>query len=273
MSITPFTDPALIAGPLYADANRLARRTSALHAAKISGPDATATITDLAATAAPGAGVVCDIGCGRGSTTAALAARLAPAQLIAVDQSAALLATVTARLARAGQPVTTLVADFHHIPLLDRSVDLAVAAFCLYHFPHPQQALTEIRRCLRPGGHVVLATKSACSYREIDQLVATSGLDPDAVARPSLYQSLHTDTITQITEGVLTVEAVVSQQHVFRFNDLNHIAAYVATSPKYQLAKQMAGDPVALGAALRARLLDRPVTATSTVTYVLARRR
>ena len=51
MSIVPFTDPALIAGPLYAAANRLVQRTSALHAVKISGPDA--TIVDLAGPASP----------------------------------------------------------------------------------------------------------------------------------------------------------------------------------------------------------------------------
>ena len=32
MPATPFTDPDQIAGPLYADPTRLARRTSALHA-------------------------------------------------------------------------------------------------------------------------------------------------------------------------------------------------------------------------------------------------
>jgi len=46
---TPFTDPDLVAGPLYATAARLAQRTGTLHAAKISGADATTTIVDLAA--------------------------------------------------------------------------------------------------------------------------------------------------------------------------------------------------------------------------------
>jgi hypothetical protein len=71
MPATPFTDPQLIA-PLYATAGRLAQRTGALHAAKISGEDATATITDLAAQVTPTNPVVCDIGCGRGTTTLAL---------------------------------------------------------------------------------------------------------------------------------------------------------------------------------------------------------
>ncbi len=49
--------------------------------------------------------------------------------------------------------------------------------------------IDEITRCLRPGGTAILATKSADSYRELDQLVAASGLDPAALSRPGLYQA------------------------------------------------------------------------------------
>ena len=92
MPAIPFTDPHRLA-PLYATPDRLARRTGALHAAKISGEDATATITELAARGAPARPVVCDIGCGRGTTTIDLATRLAPRQVVAVDRSPLLLHT------------------------------------------------------------------------------------------------------------------------------------------------------------------------------------
>src|SRR5437867_3820192 len=131
MPATPFTDPDQIAGPLYADPARLACRTSALHAAKVSGDDATATITALAADSSTAAPVVCDIGCGRGTTTLHLATHLRPSRLIAVDQSAALLDTVRERLTAAGHHIDTMCADFHHLPLPDNSVDIAIVAFCL----------------------------------------------------------------------------------------------------------------------------------------------
>lgn len=135
MTSSPFTDPGLVAGPLYATADRLARRTGALHTAKISGGDTTATIADLAARSAPTAPTVCDIGCGHGTTTLALAGQLAPARLIALDQSPALLEVVADRAQRSGHTVETLCADFHHLPLPEASVDTAVVAFCLYHSP------------------------------------------------------------------------------------------------------------------------------------------
>ncbi|MGH3980277.1 MAG: class I SAM-dependent methyltransferase [Pseudonocardiaceae bacterium] len=271
MPATPFTDPQLLA-PLYATAGRLAQRTEALHAAKIRGEDATATITELAAQVAPTNPVVCDIGCGRGTTTLALAACLAPQRLIALDQSPALLDTVRNRAAQAGHTVETMCADFHQLPLPEASVDVAVAAFCLYHSPHPEQVVAAIAGRLAAGGHAVLVTKSADSYHEIDQLIADAGLDPDATSRPSLYASFHSGTAAEITATALRVVQVVHQEHLFRFAGLDHLADYLATSPKYQLPEHLAGQTAALAGELRRRMPDEPVTATSTVTYVTAAR-
>lgn len=270
MPATPFTDPDQIAGPLYADPTRLARRTSALHAAKISGDDATATITALAAHPSPAAPVVCDIGCGRGTSTLHLATQLRPHRLIAVDQSAALLDTVRERLTAAGHHVDTMCADFHHLPLPNSSVDVAIAAFCLYHSPRPADVVAEIARCLAPGGRAVVVTKSADSYQEIDQLIAASGLDLDAAERPSLYTTFHSGNAVDTTATAMQIVQTQHQHQVFRFQHLEHLADYVATSPKYTLPARLAGHPRRLAAELRRRLPDRPVTATSTVTYVQA---
>jgi SAM-dependent methyltransferase len=272
MTSSPFTDPGLVGGPLYATAERLARRTGALHAAKISGGDATATVADLAARFVPAAPTVCDIGCGRGTSTLALADRLAPARLIALDQSPALLKVVADRARRSGHAVETLCADFHHLPLPEVTVHIAVAAFCLYHSPRPEQVLAEIARCLVPGGRAILVTKSADSYYEVDQLIAESGLDPDAPDRNSLYASFHGDVAAEITAHVLRVEHVVRQCHVFRFTGLDHLAAYVTTSPKYQLPEDLTGHATELADELRRRIPDKPITTTSSITYVEAAR-
>ncbi|MGQ0776296.1 MAG: class I SAM-dependent methyltransferase [Pseudonocardiales bacterium] len=267
MPATPFTDPDLVAGPLYATAGRLAQRTGALHAAKISGGDATATIVDLAARCTVTSPVVCDIGCGRGTTTWQLAARLVPARIIAVDQSQALLDTVAERL---GHTVETVCADFHHLPLPESSIDVAVAAFCLYHSPQPERVVAQIARCLGSGGRAVLATKSADSYHEIDQLITETGLDPHAAMRPSLYEAFHGDTASDIVATALQVEQVLHQQHIFRFTGLDQLATYVATSPKYHLPEHLTGETSRLANELRRRTSDRPITTTSTVTYVTA---
>jgi ubiquinone/menaquinone biosynthesis C-methylase UbiE len=266
----PFTDPAEVQGPLYATAGRLASRTSALHRARVSGRHAADVIADLATDAAnPAPDVIADIGCGRGTTTLTLAGRFPRARIAAIDLSAALLTTARNRTGRPGRAVAVR-ADFHRFPLADRSCDLIVAAFCLYHSPDPASVITEIARCLTDNGTAVIAVKSANSYRELDRLMAASGLDPAAETHPSLYQAAHSGNITALAETGLAVRRAVHETHRFTFPALADTAEYLATSPKYDLPPALAGSADALAAALAARLPDQPVTATSVVTYLVA---
>ena len=268
----PFLDPVLLHGALYGNADRLASRTTALHRAKVAGRPVAEVIVELARAALPSPqhATVADIGCGRGTTTRQIAADLRPAVLIGVDASAALLAA--ARHRAGTEQIRWVRSDFHRLPLADRRCDLVVAAFCLYHSPRPTDVLAEIGRCLAPGGVTVMVTKSADSYRSLDRLVADAGLDPHALERPSLYAAAHTDNLADLLADGLRLGQVIHETHRFRFTDLTHVAQYLATSPKYRLPDHLCGNPARLATALRRRLRDRPVTATSTITYVLAHR-
>lgn len=170
-----------------------------------------------------------------------------------------------------GYPVRRVCADYHRLPVPDGAIDLVVAAFCLYHSPRPADVIAELARCLTSGGTAVLATKSADSYRALDELVAAAGLDPDATTRPSLYATVHSGNLAALVAGALEVRGVLDEPHHFRFADLAHAAAYLATSPKYEMPASLRGQPEALATALRERLPDTPVAATSTVTYLVAR--
>jgi ubiquinone/menaquinone biosynthesis C-methylase UbiE len=271
MTSTPFTDPETVAG-LYADAGRTQQRTSALLTAKISGENATATIVDLAARNSPHRPSVCEIGCGRGTVILALAEALVPDRHTVVDISPAFLATVNKRAADAGFAVETVRGDFHHLPLPDTTFDVLVAAFCLYHSTRPADVVAEIARCLAPGGRAVLATKSADSYHELDQLMVDTDLDPTVTSRPSLYETFHSTNAADIVATGIDVTEVIHREHAFRFTDFEHLAAYAITVPKYQLPQRMATNPSEFAAELRRRTRDRPLTATSTVTYLTGNR-
>src|SRR5436190_21370606 len=137
-----------------------------------------------------------------------------------------------------------MCADFHRLPLPGDSVDVAIAAFCLYHSLRPADVVAEIARCLAPGGRAVLVTKSADSYQEIDQLIAASGrLDLEAAGRPSLYATFHSGNAANTTAAAMLVLQTQHQQQVFRFQHLDHFADYVATSPKYTLPAHLAEHP------------------------------
>ncbi|HEY2265356.1 MAG TPA: methyltransferase domain-containing protein [Streptosporangiaceae bacterium] len=268
----PFTDPGQIRGSLYASVDRQARRTSALHRARVSGRHAAEVIADLAAAAAvTSAPVIADIGCGRGTTTRLLAERLPQAWTIAIDLSAALLAAARTRLPSAVRAGTAR-ADFHQLPLRDGACDLAVAAFCLYHSRSPGRGIAEITRCLGPDATAIIAVKSADSYRELDLLMADSGLAPDAADRPSLYATAHSGNIEHLTDASLDVREVIHDTHAFAFPALADLAEYLATSPKYGLPASLTGDAARLAAKLCRRLPDEPFTMTSVVTYVVAQR-
>jgi ubiquinone/menaquinone biosynthesis C-methylase UbiE len=166
--------------------------------------------------------------------------------------------------------VTAVCADFHRLPFAEGCLDVAVAAFCLYHSPRPSLVVAEVARSLVSGGRVIVVTRSADSYHELDTLVAASGLDPAARRRRSLCASFHSGNAARIVGRHLSVRRVVHQRHIFRFTDLAHLAAYLATTPKYQLSAEIAAAPKELAAVLRCRLGERTVTTTSTVTYVEA---
>ena len=265
---------------LYGTADRLAARTGALHRAKTTGRPVADVVADLAHVhRREGAWrVVLDIGCGRGSSTQALATQLRPDLLVGVDASGAMLAAARRRMPGASdRPGDRLAVqwargDFHQLPFRAGVCTLAVAAFCLYHSPRPQRAIAEITRCLVPDGLAVLVTKSVDSYHHLDDLVAVAGLDRDAYTRPSLYATAHSGNLATLAATDLQVCRVEHEQHRFRFTGLRHVAEYLTTSPKYQMPPTVQGQVDAIEAALIAAVPDQPVDTDSTVTYVVARR-
>lgn len=274
--INPFLDPAQQV-ELYGHASRLAGRSSALMRAKTSGRPVLDTIVWLvrAHRERPDRlGLALDLGCGRGTSSLTFAQGLRPRRVVGLDASPALIDQALQRAQRLpGVSVSFIQGDFHHLPLPARSCDAVVAAFCLYHSPRPETVVAEIDRVLVPGGLAVLVAKGLDSYREMDQLVAAAGLDPRAEQHESLYISAHSGNLADLAATSLDVLTTEDEEHRFTFDGHDHLAEYLATNPKYDLAPGLYGDPSALAATLHEFLPDRPLTATSLVTFVVAQSR
>ncbi|MFI9358663.1 methyltransferase domain-containing protein [Streptomyces lydicus] len=107
-----------------------------------------------AGTAYPPGSRVLEVGCGVGAQTVHLAHSSPGARITAVDLSEESLtqarAHVTAHAPEAD--VTWHRADLHQLPYSDGHFDHLFACFVLEHLRDPAQALTELRRVLRPGG-------------------------------------------------------------------------------------------------------------------------
>ncbi|MDE3722070.1 methyltransferase domain-containing protein [Nocardiopsis sp. N85] len=96
-----------------------------------------------------------DIGCGPGTITADLAARVAPGRVVALDSSAEAVDLARATAEKEGvEGVEFRVGDVHELDLPDASFDVVHAHQVLQHVADPVRALSEMRRVTAPGGVV-----------------------------------------------------------------------------------------------------------------------
>jgi ubiquinone/menaquinone biosynthesis C-methylase UbiE len=101
----------------------------------------------------PGTAVL-DVGCGPGTITADIAARVAPGRVVAVDRAAAVIEEAAATCAAAGVTVDCRVGDAYALDVPDATFDVVHAHQVLQHLTDPVAALREWMRVTRPGGVV-----------------------------------------------------------------------------------------------------------------------
>jgi ubiquinone/menaquinone biosynthesis C-methylase UbiE len=102
-----------------------------------------------------GHGDLLDVACGPGVVTAAIAP--GAASVVAFDATEQMLEKAKARCARAGLTnVAFKHGDAENLPFRDAQFNGVVTRLAIHHFAHPQRALDEMARVLRPGGIAVI---------------------------------------------------------------------------------------------------------------------
>ncbi len=138
-----------------------------------------------------------DVGCGPGTITVDLAARLPAGQVTGIDAAPEALADARAEAARRAQRnVTFDVGDVRHLGFNDAAFDVVHAHQVLQHLTDPVAALAEMRRVCRPGGVVAArdgdyggflwfpGDPELAEWRTLYQRVArATGGEPDAGRR------------------------------------------------------------------------------------------
>lgn len=103
----------------------------------------------------PPPGPVADLGCGTGAHGLALARR--GYDVVGVDGSPRMVEVARTRAARDGLGVAFDVHDVNApLRFADASFGGVLAILVLQHLAHPAAFIAEVRRCLRPGGHLLL---------------------------------------------------------------------------------------------------------------------
>ena len=103
-------------------------------------------------------GLFADVGCADGRLLVKLAGRM-PTR-IGVELSSVRLRRARRKLASAGRPVLLIQSFLETMPLSQESVEVATCLETLEHVLDVPQALDELRRILKPGGHLFVSVPS-----------------------------------------------------------------------------------------------------------------
>jgi ubiquinone/menaquinone biosynthesis C-methylase UbiE/biotin operon repressor len=115
--------------------------------------------------------VIADLGAGEGTFSQLLARR--SKKVIAVDNSEKMVEYGRELARKHGvKNLEYRKGDLEEVPIRDATVDLAFFSQALHHAQHPERAVAEASRILKPGGRIVVLDLLRHSYEEARELYA-----------------------------------------------------------------------------------------------------
>ena len=105
-----------------------------------------------------GAKHIMDMATGTGDLAIAMAKNIDGTTIYGADFSSEMLAVAKHKIEHLGlsERISLTECNAENIPLDDESVDAATVAFGVRNFEHQREALTEIKRTIRRGGHLIV---------------------------------------------------------------------------------------------------------------------
>jgi len=236
---------------------------------------------DLARRLPPEATRVLEIAAGTGRVTRQLLARLpATAELAVTDLNEPMLDEARRRIGNDSR-ATWRTADAQELPFGDAAFDAVVCAFGLMFVPDKARAMREMRRVLRPGGALLLATWDSLDNNPASRVLhelalATFPADPPAfMAIPFSMAdpALHRELAGAAGFADATVETVELPGEAVSADDL--ATGFVRGNPLWNQLVERGVDAPAfqaqVAAALRARFGDRPCLSALSAHVLVAR--
>lgn len=139
----------------------------------------------LRALPVPRGSALLEIGCGRGVGLSRFAELCEPSHLAGIDIDPTLIRIARDRLAGLDTLVELVEGDARALPFEDAEFDVVVDFGTCYHIDHPELALSEVARVLRPGGvfihetrlaqllaHPIRATRRQLPWHRVPELTA-----------------------------------------------------------------------------------------------------
>lgn len=162
---------------------------------------------------------ILELGCGPGDLWLKNSHRIPEGWSITLsDFSPGMVEEAQVRLAGSDHSFVFAVFDAQCVPFAAESFDGVIANHMLYHVPSVQKALCEIRRVLRPGGHLYAATNGCDHLRELEELCGK--FDPEGYREAlDTIGGLLTDRGFSLENGHQLLSPWYSQVHVRRYKD------------------------------------------------------
>ena len=147
--------------------------------------------------------IVADLGAGEGLISQLLARR---AERVWCIDNAPRMVEVGTELARKNglANLAYKLGDIEDVPLPDRSVDLAILSQALHHAHHPQVAVNEAFRILRPGGQLAVLDLKEHTFERARELYADVWL---GFKESALHSFLRKTGFQQVEVAVVSREA------------------------------------------------------------------
>jgi ubiquinone/menaquinone biosynthesis C-methylase UbiE len=149
--------------------------------------------------------VIADLGAGEGAFSLLLAQRAQ--QVIAVDNSDRMVELGSALARKQRVPALEYrKGDLEAVPIADGSVDLALFSQSLHHALHPERAIAEAWRILKPGGRVAILDLVQHRFAEARELYADvwlgfSEVELELMLGKAGFGNVHTAVVHKETEA------------------------------------------------------------------------
>ena len=149
--------------------------------------------------------VIADLGAGEGAFALLLAERAV--KVIAVDSSARMIEVGREQALRHGvKNIEYRLGDMEELPIEDATVDLVFFSQSLHHALHPERAVQEASRILKPGGRIVVLDLLKHRFEEARELYADEWLgfgeaELETMLEKAGFRNLQTSVVHKETES------------------------------------------------------------------------
>ena len=173
---------------------------------------------------------VLEVGCGTANLWRDNAARL-PAEFTPLlsDLSAGMIAAARERLAERSVPARYACNDAQLLPWADRSFDVAIANHMLYHVPHRDRALAELRRVLRSGGRCFVGTNDWMHLIELREVAHRFGTAGEMLAPTRVPGQFDVEEASALLAGVFGDVTVHRRRDRLAVTEASAVVDYLAS--------------------------------------------